>query len=49
MTVVPGPFTLHTTAGHLEQAIGTVPCDYLLENASLASNLLAILAIKELF
>lgn len=47
MTNIPIALGLHSTAGHLEQAVRTEPRHYLIDQTSLASNLRANLAVKQ--
>lgn len=44
---VPVALAAEVAAGNLEQAVGTVVCDYLLIDTSWTSNLLAIFAVEE--
>lgn len=47
MANIPIALALHSTAGHLKQAVRTEPRHYLINQTSLASNLSANLAVKQ--
>ena len=47
MANTPVPLALHSAAGHFEQAVRAEPRHYLIDQTSLASNLRANLAVKQ--
>ena len=44
---LPVPFTLHTAAWDLKQAVRAIPAHYLVQNTSRTADLVAVLAVEE--